>query len=122
MTAINFTERHNVRFWVWLNDGWVKLTLRPGQELNWAHGGPHEEGWSYTGEVWHYDEEEGCVFSSVATNACDCDGRLDSYWQGVSREYDDEFEDPDTGVPYRRLRFEKVSSGQRDYAAEAAGY
>ena len=26
----------NARFWIWENNGWIKLTLCPGQELTWT--------------------------------------------------------------------------------------
>lgn len=118
----NFNPRHNVRFWKWVHNGWVKITLRPDQELHWEIGWRTDEGWHWEGHTWTYDASRGVVCASMATEACDCDGRLDHYWDGESVEYDDEFVDQEDGQPYRRLRYRTSQRSQHDYAAAAAGY
>ena len=46
------------RFWVFIHDGWVKLTLRPEQTLRHSFGGPDDEGWSHTLTVWTWENHE----------------------------------------------------------------
>lgn len=69
-----FQSNTTARFWVYLNDGIVRIKLRKGQELSWAEGGQTDEGFSYTGHCWSFDGEE--VFYNIVTNACDCDGPI----------------------------------------------
>lgn len=100
----------------------MKLTLRPGQFLKVEFQHATDDGWHWEGHSWEYDTFDGVVRSIVATEGCDCDGRLDRYWVGDAKEYDDEFVDQDDGQAYRRLRYETKSRSQRDHAAEAMGY
>jgi hypothetical protein len=116
------TER-NARFWVFVNDGWVRLSLGVGQYLTHSVGGPDEEGFSYTHTRWarYGHGREEFIEQSVATNARDCDGPLDTYWVGECRV--DALEDHpsfDNAVPVPN--WEKVSASQRDHFAEVAGY
>jgi hypothetical protein len=37
----------NARFWIWHNDGPVRLALRPGRAASFYYCGPTEEGYSY---------------------------------------------------------------------------
>jgi len=92
----------NVCFWVWIGDGWVKLTLRPGQILNYNEGGPHEEGYSYTSTEWEYDADEGKIIERWYTDSRDCDGRhggggsRSCRWSSMrSIPRDDDYQDPD---------------------------
>lgn len=64
----------NARFWTYLSyKGWVKITLRPGQELNWFVSEPTEEGFSAQAESWeHCGDYVQCHISSWGR---DCDGR-----------------------------------------------
>tara|TARA_A100001391_G_scaffold195759_2_gene173468 strand:- start:214 stop:564 length:351 start_codon:yes stop_codon:yes gene_type:complete len=60
------------RFWVWHLDGWVRLALRDGDEVELRSGGPHEEGWTYTRETY---AREGLWIRCRTENAWrDCDG------------------------------------------------
>jgi len=108
-----------VRFWVWHLEGWVKLTLKPDQELSLSWGGPDEEGYSYTSEKYIHEGEQ--VLYECVIEAQDCDGRLTNFysseWDGESVR--DEGEDPDVN---RIPKWVKASSRQRDYVAEAMGY
>jgi hypothetical protein len=45
----------NARFWVYVNDGWVKLTMKPDSELVHYRRGPCDEGWSGNGSTWRFD-------------------------------------------------------------------
>jgi len=113
----------NARFWVLVNDGWVRLSLGVGQVLEHTEGGPHDEGYSYTGTAWKREGHgrEGFVDVSHTTRSRDCDGPLDTYSNAQCRV--DALEDHpsfDGEVPVPD--WEKVSSYQRDYFAEAMGY
>ena len=123
----------NARFWVYVNGGYVKITLRPGDELEHYAWEPTDEGfesmwytWSYTGHFVH---------RAWANNSRDCDGRYHRegidrchlqklYWHRVSfsRYFDGDIHQvlqPD--YPPLPL-WQDVQYAQRDYAAEAAGY
>ena len=63
----------NARFWIWENNGWIKLTLRPGQELTWTAFSTHDEGWSRYSTVWEYCGD--VVECHQYVDGCDCDGR-----------------------------------------------
>jgi len=64
----------NARFWVWANGGPVKLTLRPGQVLRHAEGGPNEEGYSIQRTTWELAPDEPVVYRDWSSEARDCDG------------------------------------------------
>ena len=131
-----FAPVPNARFWEYIHDGWVKLTLRPGQGLSHWHGAPDDEGysreensWAHLGDhvtnVWHFD-------------ARDCDGRisrsgasqcpLDRLQQhpaviGDWRAFDLHPPDPNIySTTLLRPAWQKLNCRQRDYSAEAAGY
>lgn len=119
------TER-NARWWDWVNDGWVKLTLRPGQSLSHQSGGPTDEGYSWSSETWEYDGRQ--VRNSFLATGRDCDGRHESGGACVAalgqlavefRPLDWDRPDGDgVMVPH----WEREDRYQRDYSAEAAGY
>lgn len=107
-----------VRFWMWHNGGYVRLTLRDGQSLSWQTRGPTDEGWHAEGETWRY--ECGVVLNEMWTDGVDCDGRLSTEsefvcpWTDLAAHVT-----PDkVGTP----KWERASAGQRDYSAEAMGY
>lgn len=62
----------NARFWIFWNDGLVKLTLKPGQSLTLSAGGPDEEGWYRRHE--RFEHCGSRVESTVLTEGRDCDG------------------------------------------------
>lgn len=108
----------NVRFWDWVNGGWVKITLAPDATLSRRTGGPDREGWWYTAETWAYDRADGTVTYTSFTESRDYDGRIDSYT---------EFVVPTDELNYRADRpahpnWRRTEFHQRDYTAEAAGY
>lgn len=65
----------NARFWAWINGDWVKITLRPGQTLEWTTFGRHEEGWHLSAHIWEFDAIDQIVTESHYTDGTDCDGR-----------------------------------------------
>ena len=116
----------NARFWTFIHDDYVKITLRPGQSLSHYMGGPTEEGWSSEATTWRHDGNT--VTRQCTDDGCDCDGRL-------TRNYDCIC--PLSRLSYRTVRswegtwpkavynfpdWEVMDSSQRDYAAEAMGY
>ena len=117
----------NARFWVWECDGWVKLTVKPGETLKHYSGGPCEEGFHYEMTAWEYDKDFGedapQIVRHFTSESRDCDGPLEHHSVsacpiGRLREErwapaDDEILTPD---------WQKVESWQRDHYAEAMGY
>lgn len=127
--------RTNARFWVYVNGGPVKITLRPGQQLSWSCGGPTDEGWSRESETWGYDCEDhvGEVFRQWCHDGRDCDGRLTREGEDVCdladlrREWPGGLDDMSQAERdgWRDVRWpawRKAKSCQYDEYAEAAGY
>jgi len=120
----------NARFWVWENDGWIKLTLKPGQTLRWAKGGKCDEGFSIDYNEYEYDADDGVVLSRFTNESQDCDGRHSYYGDAECpiselQARPPEPADPEWGteeIPVPRPEWRKVSASQRDYYAEAMGY
>jgi hypothetical protein len=113
----------NARFWICAPESYVKVTLRPGQSISFSHGGPHEEGYSYTHESYTYDEERGGIVREHDTNARDCDGRIDRSsadfcFLHLLTAGQEGYQDSAVRLP----RWEDMRASQRDYSAEAAGY
>ena len=112
--------RKTARFWTMANGSAVRIKIRKDQELSYSHGGQTDEGFSYTGLCWQFDGEE--VTISVVTNAYDCDGPISHF--STSRcpvaDLTAGYNDPGDDILYPKWR--QVSSSQRDYNAEAAGY
>ena len=124
------SETPNARFWVWENDGWIKLTLKPGQTLRYFHGGLTDEGFSHHHQEFEYDADDGVVISRYTSHARDCDGphdyECDSHCPvSELQARPPEPADPEWGteeIPVPRPEWRKVSASQRDYYAEAMGY
>lgn len=87
-------------------------------------GGPDDEGYSYKYVEYYIDWRENepfAIVKKVTVNACDCDGRIDHYYDYYCPI--DELKayiHPHNGFPMPA--WETVSSHQRDYEAEKAGY
>src|SRR6267142_3393798 len=64
----------NARFWVWRN-GWVKLTLRPEQQLSSFRAQRTEEGWASEAESWEHTGTH--VVREWCQRGRDCDGVLE---------------------------------------------
>lgn len=112
MSHDTFRGPRNARFWVYVNVGDVKLTLKPDQRLVHNEGGPCEEGYCFTQEVWEHTGRY--VVRCLAMEAKDCDGRVEHFWRSRTSICDI----PDDHRP----DWEDEGSSQRDYSAEAAGY
>ena len=118
----------NARFWTYVNGGWVKLTLEPGQFFEWHEGGPTDEGWDWTTHTWQSIGEY--VSHITARNACDCDGRME--WANRYRAhvlalrnhlpYTPALFPLGDNKPLLVPRWETISRSQRDHEAEKAGY
>lgn len=108
----------NARFWDYLNNGRVKITLRPGQSLTWSKWYRTDEGWSSEGCTWSH-EGDG-VRCQYGTDGVDCDGRLRQGGELFAPLADLRTGETVDGIPYPA--WEEIESWQRDYAAEAAGY
>ena len=111
----------NVRFWTFLNGSPVRLKMTPGQSLEWGNSYRTDEGWASEFERWEYDGFE--VTCESETDGCDCDGRLSRHYETVALVSDlaagsADMDDPLVVFPV----WQRVSSGQRDYSAEAMGY
>lgn len=131
----------NARFWVYVNGGPVKLTLKPGQSLTHETGGPCDEGWSHEITEWTHetidyaDSETPVVTRNWSTESQDCDGRhgssgTDSCWLGELRRGSEPYytaleswEDPTTwdGVIWPDWT-EVRHNGVYDQFAQMAGY
>lgn len=110
----------NARFWDYVNDSWVKITLRPGQQLHHSYGGPTEEGYRWGTTSWEHEGDRVVEIDDIQSR--DCDGRMDTHG-----EYACPLEElngrPSEFSPVGRVpNWKRVSSRQRDYSAEAAGY
>lgn len=63
----------NARLWIWWREGWVKITVPVGDNIELHYHGRHEEGWSSHHECWSNDGKE--VIWEVSDRGSDCDGR-----------------------------------------------
>ena len=108
----------NARFWEFVNNSPVKLTLKDGQSLHHTTWYRHEEGWTSHTYLWAYSD--GYVIVSEHSDGVDCDGRLERFSQDTCS-----LEDLAQGGEYEGIRFPRwtlLSASQRDYSAEAMGY
>jgi len=122
-----FHRPRNMRFWVWWNHGWVKLTLtRKRPVIKLSRGDWTEEGWSAEHEVFKLAPEGKGVDCEKHTYAKDCDGPHEWHWEGfchyteLREPIEDEIFDGDS--PGERPKWQEKSCSQRDMYAEVAGY
>jgi hypothetical protein len=126
VAAAGRVRRINARFWEYVNDGWVKLTLRPEQTLRHVQGGRDEEGWSVRAEAWEYDGRS--VVGVYSSDGTDCDGRMQSEESYLAWVCELKARPPvDAGpglvaIPVARPEWRRCHCRQRDFTAEAAGY
>lgn len=112
------------RFWVWVNSGWVKVSLLPGEQRVHHTGGPDEEGWHYASTCWTHlgdrvqREESWC--------SRDCDGEMrggSTYFSKLDRlEVEPADRESEERTPRLLPAWVEEDSYQRDLQAEAAGY
>lgn len=111
----------NARFWTWVNDGFVKITLTPGQSLTHESGGPTEEGWWYSSTTWETHDDEH-IRRKWSSEARDCDGRMDRYGDDICHVnelmFHDAYSDPTIQLP----NWVEERAYQRDHTAESMGY
>lgn len=115
----------NARFWTWCGDGWVKVTLRPGQSLLWGRFERTDEGYNVESCRWEYDDGLGLVMEEYTSGGRDCDGRLTVHTDYVCPV--DELaavpaESDEYGDRPARPAWVRTADWQRDEYAEAAGY
>lgn len=122
----------NARFWHWHSsaDQWVKITLKPGQSLEWCDGGPTDEGYHAVVDRWEYLSDRGVIFHSTFTRWRDCDGRGSESRQWVCPvdrlqaldgvETFNDKQEVTVGPP--RVDWQADGSSQYDEYAESMGY
>ena len=109
-----------MHFYIYWNDDYTKLTLTPGQEVALSYGGPCEEGYSYTAEVFRHAGDG--VTCETHTQASDCDGPMEHHYEGFCRA-DRLALRPAYGDEQLLLpEWGRVAASQRDIYAEAMGY
>ena len=117
----------NLKFWVWLNDGPIRIKLRPGKSLTHYRWNRDEEGWSSQLSTWTHDGDG--VIEKYTSDGRDCDGRLTQH--GLYRASIANLAvNPLNGIGYLpgfddKIAFpkwDKLSSSQRDEYAEAMNY
>jgi hypothetical protein len=107
------------RFYEWINDGWVKISLRPGITLRHYQGGKDDEGAWSRHESW-INVANDCVLSSCGSYGRDCDGVVTADADFKCRLEDLQAVRCEDGT--RRPEWVKMNARMRDYSAEAMGY
>lgn len=110
----------NARFWTYLRTGWVKLTLRPGQQLYWTFGGPCEEGYCRGAHAWTFDGTH--VTETAKLDQRDCDGRMTQHAEWVAALGELKSIEPNEVKEYATPQWREVTRQHRDFSAEAMGY
>lgn len=106
----------NARFWIWINDGPVKLTLKPGGFLQHYQAQPTEEGYEAEYTSWYHGGD--LIERLYETQSRDCDGRFDT-----SQEDHCEVDQPhnqDGEILYPKWK--QIQSEVYDEFARMAGY
>ena len=110
-----------LRFWTWLNGGYVRIKIKPDQMLAWCRTETTEEGWESEGESWFWDTQNNLLKSDVYSAGVDCDGRVENQRGFCCSPWD--LEHRDSGNPSIKYpNWKEESAFQRDYEAERAGY
>lgn len=112
-------NERTLRFWVWGPEGWVRLSLKPGQRLDRVLGGPTDEGHGWEAEWWeHRGDHVACGWHRWGR---DCDGGYETGGEMVCTVANlAATESPDGTV--RIPHWATVDEYRRDEYAEAAGY
>lgn len=109
----------NARFWIWWNDGWVRLTLAPGQRMEFHTGGQTDEG--FRSETETYENDGQFVRREIHSRESDCDGRHEWHSECECDVRDLKLHEADEHGPDRPV-WEKQTSRVYDQYAEMAGY
>jgi hypothetical protein len=114
--------RNTARFWVLHRGDWVRLALRWGQSAELTSGGPNEEGWHWSQEVYTHAGDR--VTCEAVESWRDCDGPGDRFCASeclvaeLQARGPVEGLDAPGGLPVWRLQDEQ----RRDHFAEEMGY
>jgi len=111
----------HITFWTHFADRWQGIRLAPGESVTLDERGRTDEGWSSCTEVYTVSECGQFVECDAYTDGRDCDGRMSTEWHGFCPVSKLAAVPADEHGPARPEWTER-SRGQRDYAAEAAGY
>jgi hypothetical protein len=117
----------HIRFWVFVNDGFVRLSLKDGQSLKHSWFCRTDEGYDSARTRWTRDGD--FITRDYETAGCDCDGPLNTSntcrWTPsdgtfLASEYRDgkQVSFVDTPIP----EWQKVCASRQDVYAEAMGY
>lgn len=111
-----------IRFWVYANGTYSRVTLRADQSLEHCEGGPTDEGFHYAASTWWYDRDAGLLRRNYYSRSRDCDGLYEDHAEMVCPIADlaahDGYSAPWIKLPLWQLRDEY----RRDHSAERAGY
>jgi hypothetical protein len=115
----------NARFWMYVNRDFVKITLKPNQQLKWGFRKPTDEG--YHAEYYIWEHQGNRLVEDLYTESRDCDGKGSSH---DVYEFDlfaakvefGRVTNDEIGPLLPRPDWQRVRSSQRDYSAEAMGY
>ena len=118
----------NAHFWVDYRGSWVKLTLKPEQQLAVGYSEPDEEGYSFQRSV--YTHEGHRVVEAWSNGGRDCDGTITHSgvcWCSLDELQAHEFprdpQDHHEGKPIMLPKWEKMANDRiYDEYAQAAGY
>jgi len=115
---IEYRITTNARFWIWWNNDYVKITLRPWQEITIGRQDPTDEGYEGKSNTYLHDGDVvRCKWSSWGQ---DCDGYLERNGESVcplSHLHEIEHEDTNIKSP----EWTRENAWQRDQYAEAMG-
>ena len=74
-------NERNARFWVWWQDGWVKIKLKPGRTLEFNRHERHDEGHSF--ECCRYTHDGLEIGMESTSGGRDCDGYSENRYDAV---------------------------------------
>ena len=109
----------NARFWEFVNSGWVKITIRPGQYLRWGKAYLTDEGYNSVSKEWWFSQNGVNYIRHEASR--DCDGGhscIDEYFSPVPMRFKEWDYSPNGAVPDWR----KKNSRCHDQFAEMMNY
>jgi len=110
---------NNARFWVWYNGGYVKLVLRPSEELSVYIHGQTEEGYRSEQTIWAHNGTNVAEFNAWCER--DCDGTASSQSEVVA-DLDQLAVNLDAEENVMRPNWINFREECRDYAAESMNY
>lgn len=108
----------NARFWIFVHGSDVKITLRPGDEVQYSHSQDTDEGWRRESRVYTFDGV--FVRNESHSRERDCDGLMEHFGEYLCH-VDNLKDGPNIdGIGFPA--WEKERESQRDHSAERAGY